>query len=117
MMKTCKNLLLIVAFIGIFNLLQAQRTVVRTYPKQGTVVTVVQNPKRFVFKKTNFFFADGIWYRAQGRKYVVVQAPTGIQVRKLPRGNKIALVNGRKLYHYKGIWYKKTGRHFVVVNV
>ncbi|UJH67709.1 DUF6515 family protein [Allomuricauda sp. SCSIO 65647] len=116
-MKKVKILLLVVTLFGSLLTVEAQRTVVRVYPKHGTVVTTINGPKVVVHKRTNYYFADGVWYRARGRKYVVCAAPIGIKVRALPRGNKIVVVNGRKLYKYKGIWYKKSGRHFVVVTV
>jgi hypothetical protein len=116
-MKNLKLLLLIVALVGGILTASSQRTVVRVYPKHGTVVTTVYQPKVFVHKRTNFYFADGVWYKARGRKYVVVRPPVGIKVRNLPRGNKVVVVNGRKLYKYKGIWYKKSRRNFIVVNV
>ena len=116
-MKNLKLILLTMALIGGLLSMNAQRTVVRVYPKHGTVVTTIKKPRVIVHKKTNFYFADGVWYKARGRKYVVTSAPVGIKVRKLPRGNKIVHVNGRKLYKYKGIWYKKSGRHFIVVTV
>ena len=116
-MKNLNRILLIVAFVGGLLASQAQRTVVRVYPKHGTVVTTLAKPKVFVHRNTNFYFADGVWYRARGRNYVVVGAPIGIRVRTLPRGNKVVVVNGRKLYKYKGIWYKKSGRGYVVVSV
>ena len=116
-MKNLKRILLTFALIGGFLTTNAQRTVVRVYPKQGTIVATLKKPKVVVHNKANYYVADGVWYRAQGRKYVVVAAPVGIKVRRLPRGNKVVVVNGRKLYKYRGIWYKKTGRHFVVVNV
>ncbi|MDT0607171.1 DUF6515 family protein [Croceitalea rosinachiae] len=116
-MKNLKTVLLTMALLGAMISSNAQRKVVRVYPKHGTVVTTVIKPKVIVHKRTNFYFADGIWYRARGRKYVVCAAPVGVKVRKLPRGNKVVVVNGRKLYKYKGIWYKKTGRNYIVVNV
>ncbi|WP_350285444.1 DUF6515 family protein [uncultured Croceitalea sp.] len=116
-MKNVKTVLLTLALLGSIVMTQAQRKVVRVYPKHGTVVTTVTQPKVFVHNRTNFYFSNGIWYKARGRKYVVVGAPIGIKVRTLPRGNKVVVLNGRKLYKYKGIWYKKSGRHFVVVNV
>ena len=116
-MKNLNRILLIVALVGGMLVSQAQRTVVRTYPKHGTVVTTLTQPKVFVHKRTNFYFADGVWYKARGRNYVVVGAPVGLKVRNLPRGNKVVVINGRKLYQYKGIWYKKSGRRYVVVNV
>ncbi|MEO0571059.1 MAG: DUF6515 family protein [Bacteroidota bacterium] len=115
-----KNLKLILLAVFLFSGIlasTAQRTVVRVYPKHGTVVTTIKRPKVFVHKRTNFYFANGIWYKARGRKYIVVGAPIGIKVRSLPRGNKVVVVNGRKLYKYKGVWYKKSGRKYIVVNV
>lgn len=116
-MKNLKLILLTVALMGGLLTTNAQRTVVKAYPRHGTIITTVKKPRVVVHNKTNFYFADGIWYKARGRKYVVVGAPVGVKVRKLPRGNKVVVVNGRKLYKYKGIWYKKSGRNYVVVNV
>lgn len=116
-MKNLKLILLAIALMGGLLATNAQRTVVKVYPRHGTVVTTVKKPRVVVHNKTNFYFADGIWYKARGRKYVVVGAPIGVKVRRLPRGNKVVVVNGRKLYKYKGIWYKKSGRNYIVVNV
>lgn len=116
-MKSMKIMLLALAFLGTLATAEAQRTVVRVYPKYGTVVTTIKKPRLVVHKKTNFYFSDGVWYKARGRKYVVCAAPLGVKVRHLPRGNKIVHINGRKLYKYKGVWYKKSGRHYVVVTV
>lgn len=116
-MKTLKTILVTITLLGAMVAANAQRTVVRVYPKHGTVVTKVTKPKVVVHNKTNFYFADGVWYKARNKKYIVCAAPVGIKVRRLPRTKKIVMVNGRKLYKYRGIWYKKSGRHFVVVNV
>ncbi|WP_420322935.1 DUF6515 family protein [Flagellimonas sp.] len=116
-MKNLKTIVFAIAFLGTILAASAQRTVVRVYPKHGTVVTKVIKPKVVVHKKTNFYFADGIWYKARGKKYVVCAAPTGIKVRKLPKARSVVVVNGRKLYKYRGVWYKKRGKHFIVVTV
>lgn len=116
-MKNLKRILLTLVLIGGMASCSSQRTVVRVYPKHGTVVTTLRTPKTVIHNRTNYYLADGVWYKARGKKFVVVGAPTGIKVRTLPRGHKIVMVKGRKLYKYKGIWYKKSGRNFVVVNV
>jgi len=116
-MKNLKRILLVFVLIGGMISCSSQRTVVRVYPKHGTVVTILRTPKIVVHKRANYYFADGVWYKPRGKKYVVVGAPIGVKVRTLPRGNKIVMVKGRKLYKYKGVWYKKSGRNFVVVNV
>ncbi|SNZ00548.1 hypothetical protein SAMN06265377_2372 [Flagellimonas pacifica] len=116
-MKNLKRVLFTIAFLGTILASNAQRTVVKVYPKHGTVVTKITKPKIVIHKKTNFYFADGIWYKARGKKYVVCAAPTGIKVRELPRTRRVVVVNGRKLYKYRGVWYKKRGRNYVVVTV
>ncbi|WP_422348338.1 DUF6515 family protein [Flagellimonas sp.] len=115
-MKALKTILVAVALLGTMAV-SAQRTVVRVYPKHGTVVTTIKKPRVVVHKKTNFYFADGVWYKARGKRYVVCAAPVGIKVKRLPRTRTVVVVNGRKLYKSRGVWYKKSGRHYVVVNV
>ncbi|GAB5472791.1 MAG: hypothetical protein Mars2KO_08900 [Maribacter sp.] len=117
-MKNLKVVLAMILVFGMTAFATAQRKVVKVYPKHGTVVTKVYNPKVVVHNKVRFHFADGVWYKPRGKRFVVCAAPVGIQVRHLPRGNKVVkLRNGRKVYKYKGVWYKKKGRGYVVVNV
>lgn len=117
MMKNLKLIFLTIAMVGGLLVTNAQKTVVGVYPKHGTVVTTINKPSIVVHNNTNFYFADGVWYRARGKKYVVAAAPAGIVVRKLPRARKVVVVSGRRLYKYRGVWYKRTGRNYVVVNV
>ncbi|MEO1011218.1 MAG: DUF6515 family protein [Bacteroidota bacterium] len=116
-MKRVKMYVLALVLLGGLVSVNAQTRTVKVYPRVGTVVTTVQKPTVVVHRGVNFHFADGIWYRAQGRKFIVAAAPAGIRVRRLPRGHRVVRVNGRRLYNYRGIWYKKQGRGFVVVNV
>ncbi len=116
-MKSFKPLLLSIMLFGGVLSSNAQTSVLRVYPKHGTVVATIHKPRLITHNRTNFQFADGVWYQARGRNYVVVAAPIGVKVRRLPRGSKVVVVNGRKRYKYKGVWYKKSGRHYIVVTV
>ncbi len=116
-MRNSKVVFVVIALLGTMFSVNAQRTVVKVYPKHGTVVHKVSKAKVVVHKNSNYHFAKGVWYKARGKKFVVCAAPVGIKVRTLPRGNKVVQVNGRKLYKYKGVWYKKKGRGYIVVNV
>lgn len=117
-MKNLKLVLIVLILLGGIAQATAQRKVVKVYPKHGTIVTKVHKPKIVVHKKVNFHFSDGVWYKAQGRRFVVCAAPIGVQLRRLPRGRKVVMLsNGRKVYKYKGVWYKKKGRGYVVVTV
>jgi hypothetical protein len=116
-MKNLKIILLVMVFFGTLVSTNAQRKVVKVYPKHGTVVTTVHKPKVVIHNGTRFHFAKGVWYRAQGKKYVVCAAPLGGVVKRLPKGYKVVRVNGRKLYKYKGIWYQKRRGGYIIVNV
>ncbi|WP_297792073.1 DUF6515 family protein [uncultured Eudoraea sp.] len=115
-MKSLKLLVILIFLAGTTSTVNAQRTV-RVYPKYGTVVTTLQKPRIIVHKGVNFHFANGIWYKARGRKYVVCAAPVGIKVRHLPRGNKVVVYRGIKYHTYNGVYYKKQGKKYIVVNV
>lgn len=106
-----------VVFLGALVSANAQRKVVKIYPKHGTVVTKVNKPNIVVHSGVKFHFSKGVWYKPRGRKYVVCAAPMGITLKHLPRGYKVVRLNGRKMYKYKGIWYQKKGKGYIVVNV
>ncbi|WP_299536120.1 DUF6515 family protein [Ulvibacterium sp.] len=116
-MKNLKSILLILILFGTLSAVNAQRRVVKVYPRIGTVVSTVHQPRLVVHRGVNFHVSNGVWYRFRGGRYVVSAAPVGIQVRHLPRGNKVVRINGRKLYRYRGVWYKKYGRGYMIVNV
>lgn len=80
------------AFLGSIMATNAQRTVVRAYPEHGTVVTTITKPRVIVHNKTKFYFANGVWYKARNKKYVVCPAPIGIKVRTLPKEHEIVRV-------------------------
>lgn len=116
-MKNFRLIMLIVVFIGSMLSMNAQRKVVKIYPKHGTVVTKVYKPNVVVYKGNKLHFSEGVWYKTKGKKYIVCAAPIGVTVRHLPRGYKVVRINGRKMYKYKSIWYKKNRRGYIVVNI
>ncbi len=116
-MKSLKLLLTAIILISTLGAANAQRTVVKVYPKHGTVVKTIHKPKVYVHKGVRFHLAGGIWYKTRGKRYVVCAAPAGIKVRRLPRGHRIVYVGGKRYYKYKGILYVKRGRNFRVVYV
>ena len=115
-MKNLKVLLTILAVAFTFNISSAQVTL-KIYPKRGAVVTKINKPRVVVHKKVNYYHADGVWYNRVRGKYVVVGAPVGVTVKRLPRGYKVVKIRGRKYYKYRGVVYKKHRRNYVVVTV
>ena len=116
-MKHLKQMAVAVLLLGTLQGTYAQKTVVRVYPKHGTIVATLTKPKVVVHKKNTYYFADGVWYRVNRRGYAVCAAPVGMRVKALPRGHKVVVVRGKKLYRYRGITYQKRRGHFYVVTV
>jgi len=61
-MNNLKIILTSFIIFGSLYFATAQRKVVKVYPKHGTIVTKVPNPKIIVHHRINFHFADGVWY-------------------------------------------------------
>jgi len=115
-MKHLKLIFVSLIILGSLNYVEAKTKDLKTTNK--TIVLLKKSPNKvYVYKGKTYRFRSGKWFIKRGRKFIAVRPPVGIQVRTLPRGNKIVKVNGRKLYKYNGIWYKKNRRGFVVVNI
>ena len=114
-MKKLKVLIIIAALFGATAGIQAHS--IKVLHKRGTVITKVHHPKVVVHKGVNFYYANGIWYKPYGRKYVVCRAPIGIRVKYIPRGYQRVRINGVKYYTYNGVWYTKKRGYYTVVRV
>jgi hypothetical protein len=115
-MKISRIILITLVAIFTINMSSAQVTL-KVYPTKGVVVAKIHNSKVIVHKKVNYYYADGVWYNGTRGKYLVVGAPKGVTIKRLPRGYKVVRVNGRKYYKYRGVLYKKHRRNYVVVTV
>jgi len=115
-MKISRIIIITLLVLFAFNLGSAQ-VVLKIYPKKGAVVTKIHRPKVIVHKKVNYYYADGVWYNRNRGKYLVVGAPNGVAIKRLPRGYKLVKINGKKHYKYRGVVYKKHRRNYVVVTV
>jgi hypothetical protein len=113
---------------------QRKRTVVRT--RRGTTV-VVRRPQRTVvvrkahvryagmprwgakvrvvpagavvvkYKRTPYYFHNGVYYNRIGSDYVVVRPVRGVRVRVLPVGYRTIVVGPASYYYYYGTFYTK----------
>lgn len=101
------------ALLGTSLTVQAHK--VKVYPRHGTVVAKVYQPRIVVHKGINFYYAKGIWYKPYGRKYVVCRGPIGLRIKFVPKGYKIVRINGKKYYHHNGIYYAKKRGYYTVV--
>src|SRR5262249_449572 len=64
-----------------------------------------------------FFFRSGVWFRAQGPQFVVVQPPVGIRLGILPPSYTTIWIGGVPYYYANGIYYStgpNTSQNFIL---
>lgn len=109
-MKTIKTFTFIFLFMLVASLVQAQhRTDRRRYrnlPKYGYHVRNL--PRQAVpvrFRGTLLHYHSGLFYRPFGNSYIIIQAPIGIHIRRLPRAWFRFVVGTRAYYYYYANYY------------
>ena len=85
-------------------------------PRRGAVVTSINSKSLTVnFKGIGYRSYAGIWYRPQGKRWVVVRTPIGVRIKALPAGYSRCLVNSRTYFYYYGTYYIKTNNEYEAV--
>lgn len=80
-------------------------------------VTVL--PGRFVkiaLGGLSYYYVSGIFYQKRNRGYVVVPAPRGAVVSKIPHGHKVIVDNGTRYYTFNGVYWKHAPAGYIVVS-
>lgn len=77
------------------------------YPARGYVVpTLPPGYLDLTFGGGHFFFRSGVWFRAQGPRFVVVRPPVGIRLGILPPSYSTIWIGSTPYYYYaNGIYY------------
>ncbi|KTT43301.1 hypothetical protein SB11R_23040 [Pseudomonas oryzihabitans] len=71
---------------------------------------------RVWYRDSQYYYADGYWYRPQGPRYVVVLPPTGVRVSVLPDFAETLWMGGTTYYFAAGSYYRTDpGGGFVTV--
>lgn len=76
--------------------------------KRGRVVKRV--PSRTVVvahRGTAYRFANGVFYRPKGKRFVVIAPPVGIRVRSLPAARVRVRVGRSAFFYFNGTFYRK----------
>ncbi len=65
----------------------------------------------------NYYYDEGVYYEPKddGEGYVVVEAPVGATVSKLPKEAEKITVEGETFYYFGGTYYQKEGDKYKVV--
>ncbi|WP_295466228.1 DUF6515 family protein [uncultured Pseudomonas sp.] len=71
---------------------------------------------RVWYRDSQYYYADGYWYRPQGPRYVVTLPPTGVRVSVLPAFAETLWMGGTTYYFAAGSYYRTDpGGGFVTV--
>jgi len=88
------------------------------YPPRGYAFAVLPPHYHAVFHGgVQFFFADGVWYRAGGPgRFVVVAPPFGVVIPVLPPFYATVWVGGVPYYYANDVYYVRNPQGYVVVD-
>ena len=62
-----------------------------------------------------YYLRDGIYYRKQANKYLVVAPVSGLRITSLPRNAVVVRISGESLFRANDVYYRQTGGLFIVV--
>ncbi|NME67508.1 DUF6515 family protein [Flammeovirga aprica] len=87
-----------------------------TLPRRGAVIThLPNNAIAYHHNKIRYSYAAGVWYRSNGRNWVVAPPVYGFRVNTLPVGYQRINVRNKAYYYYYGTYYQKRNNGYVVV--
>ena len=87
------------------------------YPRRGEIVDVLPvGSVHAQFHGSPFWFAGGVWLRADGARFVVAEPPVGIVVPALPPAAVTLTIGGAPYYYANEVYYATVpGRGYAVV--
>lgn len=90
--------------------------VVKTHPKAGTKVTVINhNAKVVAYNHKNYYRHNGVFYVRQNKGYVVVTPPVGIVVTSIHANAVVVRHRGVKYYRYNNVYWRYKGGKYICV--
>lgn len=70
---------------------------------------------RLIIGGLEYYYWEGMFYRFNGRRYIVVQPPVGAVVTAIPQGSQPVIVDGVAYYNINGVTYMWTSAGYQVV--
>ncbi len=86
------------------------------YPSRGYAVAALPaGSLRVAHRGGDWFFHAGVWFRLDGRRYIVGMPPFGIAVPLLPPAYATVLIGGLAYYYANGVYYTAAPGGYMVV--
>lgn len=88
----------------------------RHMPRRGSMVAALPSGSlKFNHGGIGFHFHAGVWYKAKGPKWIIVQPPHGIRIKVLPPGHRRLVVGSNVYFYYYGSYYAQSKGEYEVV--
>ncbi len=88
----------------------------RSYPSRGQFIQALPSGHRVVFYgNSRYYFHGGVWYRPQGRRFVIAAPPFGMILPFLPPYYATIWVGGLPYYYANEVYYTQGAGGYVVV--
>lgn len=87
--------------------------------KTRRVRTVTTLPRRARVVRYNgiaYHYYDGVYYQKRSGRYVIVNVPRGVRVKRIPGSYRRIAFNGVTYFYAKGIFYQKVGVYYQTVS-
>ena len=75
-------------------------------PKVATIKYLPKTSKKVVYKKSNYAFYKGRYYKTLQGKHIVVAPPRGLRIKVLPVGFIRIALGPHHYYYYEGVYYR-----------
>ena len=86
------------------------------YPERGQYVEGLPSGYRaVVYGKSRYYFNEGVWYRPEGRRFVIIAPPFGLIVPFLPLYYTTLWVGGLPYYYANDVYYTHGAGGYVIV--
>ncbi len=87
----------------------------RYYPAHGRYyATLPPGHRVVVYGGHRFFFHDGVWFRAEGPRFVVIAPPFGVVVPILPPVYATVVIGGVPYYYANAVYYVQAPGGYMV---
>ena len=88
----------------------------RAYPARGQYIERLPSGYRAVVHgNARYYFHEGVWYRPEGRRFVIFAPPFGLFVPVLPPYYATIWVGGLPYYYANDVYYTQSAGGYIVV--
>jgi hypothetical protein len=88
-----------------------------SYPARGQFIEKLPRDHRVVvYGRSRYYFHGGVWYRPEGRRFVIIAPPIGLIVPFLPPYYATIWLGGIPYYYANEVYYTQTAGGYIIVD-